>query len=84
MFELALSLPLLIAGPTTPVPDYNVSGLQFNPLAYTTPENLAAREVSYADGKVQVLPSGVALENAKFSAVPAHFVNPVFGVEGIN
>ncbi len=83
MFPLALSLPLLVAA-GTPAPTYNVSNLQFNPLAYTTAENLAARTVSYADGTVQQLPSGTTVQNATFGPAPAHFVQPVFSVEPLN
>jgi hypothetical protein len=84
MFELALSLPLLVATPAIATPVYNISNVAFNPLAYTTPENLAAREVSYADVKAQVLSSNVTIENVKFGPAADHFVNPVFGVEGLN
>ena len=83
MFPLALSLPLLVAA-GAPTPVYNVSNLQFNPLAYTTKENLAARAASYTEGNVYRLPPGTALQNGKFGPAPAHFVQPVFSVEPLN
>lgn len=83
MFPLALSLPLLVS-PLAPLPPiYDVSNLQFNPLAYTTTENFAASPTSYKNVKFEVLPN-VTFKNVKFDAAPSHLVNPVFSVEGLN
>ena len=76
MFELALSLPLLVS-PLAPLPPvYDVSGLQFNPLAYTTTENFAASSTSYKD-----FPKIVTFEKVSFGPADEHFVNPIFSVE---
>jgi hypothetical protein len=84
MFAYLLTVPLLVSSAQPAFPVFNVSKVQFNPLAFETPHNLANTSEFYADGKVVALDTTVKLESKSFGPAAAHLVNPVFSVEELN
>jgi hypothetical protein len=84
MFAYLLTVPLLVSSAHPAFPTFDASKVEFNPLAFETPANLANTTEFYADGKVAILDTTVRLEAKPFGPAADHFVNPVFGVEALN
>ncbi len=76
MFELALSLPLLVSPLAAPLPQYNLSQTTFHP------ESFQVETSFYNEAKVTEFLKSVTFDYPPFGPADAHFVNPVFSVEG--
>jgi len=76
MFAYALSLPLMISPLAAPLPQYNLSQTTFHPEAFQVETSY------YKDVKVPEFVSSVTFDYPQFGPAEAHFVNPIFSVEG--